>query len=99
MDNPTIQTDVAQILAEIKEELKTTNNRLSKIEITQAEIIGSINTSEEKLSGQIKSLDTKAEQLNIRVGSIEFAVRGVLVGLAIVVFGGFAMLFWMSNKS
>jgi hypothetical protein len=46
----------------------------------------------------IKALDVKTEQLNTRVGNVEFAVRGVLVGLTIVVFGGFAMLFWMSNK-
>ena len=87
MDNPTIQTDIAEVLSEIKQELKTTNVRLGKIEIGQTEI-----------KGEIKALDVKTEQLNTRVGNVEFAVRGVLVGLTIVIFGGFAMFFWMSNK-
>ena len=98
MNNPTIQTDIAEVLAEIRQELKITNNRLGKIEIGQAEIKGSLETVEQKLSGEIKVLDIKAEQVNIRVGNVEFAIRGVLIGLAVVVLGGFAMFFWMSNK-
>jgi peptidoglycan hydrolase CwlO-like protein len=98
MDNPTIQTDLAQVLSKLDakidkldekfdQQFDKLEERLSKLEIGQTEI-----------KGEIKALDVKTEQLNTRVGSIEFAVRGVLVGLAVVVFGGFAMLFWMSNK-
>ncbi len=109
MDNPTIQTDLAQVLNKldskieklsenIDHKLDKISDRLNKLETGQAEIKGSIETVEQKLSGQIKALDTKTEQLNIRVGNVEIAVRGVLIGLAIVVLGGFAMYFWMSNK-
>jgi tartrate dehydratase alpha subunit/fumarate hydratase class I-like protein len=98
MDNPTIQTDLAQVLSKLDAKIDKLDEkfdqkfdkleeRLSKLEIGQTEI-----------KGEIKALDVKTEQLNTRVGSIEFAVRGVLVGLAVVVFGGFAMLFLMSNK-
>ena len=88
MDNPIIQTDIAEILSEIKQELKTTNDRLGKIEIGQTEI-----------KGEIKALDVKTEQLNTRVGNVEFAVRGVLVGLTVVILGGFAMFFLMSRST
>ena len=54
------------------------SDRLNKLETGQAEIKGSIETVEQKLSGQIKALDTKTEQLNIRVGNVKFAVWEIL---------------------
>lgn len=113
MDNPTIQTDLAQILNRIESKIDRTDERLNKLEIGQVEIreklsgqinsldeklSGQINSLDEKLSGQIKALDTKTEQLNIRVGNVEFASRGILIGIAVVVLGGFGMFFWMANK-
>ena len=51
-----------------------------------------------KVEGKIDTLDIKIEQLNTRIGNVEFAVRGVLIGLAVVVLGGFARFFSMPNK-
>jgi Skp family chaperone for outer membrane proteins len=109
MENPTIQTDLAQILNKLESKIDKLDEKLdSKIDkldekidnlaLGQAEIKGDIKALDERLSGEIKTLDTKTEQLNIRIGNVEFASRGILIGIAIVVLGGFGMFFWMSNK-
>ena len=109
MDNPTIQTDLAQILNKLDGKIDRIDDRLGKLEIGQVEIKGEIKALDERLSGQIKALDerlsgeikaldTKTEQLNTRVGNVEFGIRGVLVGIAVTVLGGFAMFFWMASK-
>jgi hypothetical protein len=93
MTNPKIETDIAQILLEIKSEIKSLDSkieqrfdkvdeRLNKLEIGQADI-----------KGDIKSLDTKTEQLDKRIGNVEFANRGILVGLVVVILGGAVKLF------
>ncbi|MDJ0598270.1 MAG: DUF4164 domain-containing protein [Crocosphaera sp.] len=82
MTNPIIQTDLTEILGEIKEEIKTISDRLNKIEVGQAEI-----------KGEIKALDTKVEQLDKRVGNQEFTNRGILIGIVIVILGGVAKFF------
>lgn len=82
MTNPIIQTDLTEILGEIKEELKTISDRLNRIEVGQAEI-----------KGEIKALDTKVEQLDKRVGNQEFTNRGILIGIVIVILGGVAKFF------
>ena len=78
-------TDIKVSLAEVKGDLKTTDEKLS----------GQIKAVDEKLSGQIKALDTKVEQLDKRVGNQEFTNRGVLIGLIVVILGGAAKFFGM----
>ena len=56
MDNPVIQTDIAEVLGQINQKLDKIDNRLTKLEVGQAEI-----------KGDIKALDTKVEQLDKRV--------------------------------
>ncbi len=82
MTNPVIETDLTEILSEIKEDIKTISNRLNTIEVGQAEI-----------KGDIKALDTKVEQLDKRVGNQELTNRGILVGLVVIIFGGAAKVF------
>jgi hypothetical protein len=97
MTNPIIETDLAQILLEIKSDIKSLDSkfeqrfdkvdeRLNKIEIGQADI-----------KGDIKALDTKTEQLDKRIGNVEFANRGILIGLVVVIFGGVVKLFGAGN--
>ena len=93
MNNPVIQTDIAEVLGEIRQELKGINDRLGKLEVGQAKIEGKIDTLDERLSGQIKALDTKVQQLDKRVGNQEFTNRGVLIGLVVVILGGAAKFF------
>jgi hypothetical protein len=46
-----------------------------------------------KLSGEIKALDVKVEQLDKRIGNSELTNRGVLIGLIVVILGGAAKFF------
>ena len=59
MTNPVVQTDIAEVLGEIRQELKGIGDRLGKLEVGQAEIKGEIKAVDERLSGQIKNTDEK----------------------------------------
>ena len=87
MNNPKIEIDISEILQEIKTDQKKVLEEINNLKIGQSDI-----------RGDIKSLNTKTDQLEKRVGNVEFAVRGVLIGLLIVILGGFAMFFWMGSK-
>ena len=87
MTNPVIETDLTEILSEIKEDIKTISNRLNTIEVGQAEI-----------KGDLKALDTKVEQLDKRVGNQELTNRGILVGLVVIILGGAAKLFGLISN-
>ncbi len=80
MDNPVIQTDIADVLGQINQKLDRIDDRLGKLEVGQAEIKGDLKTVDERLSGQIKALDTKVDQLDKRVARAfpcAFRRRGV----------------------
>lgn len=98
MTNPIIETDLAKILekidskidkleSKIEQRFDKVDERLNKIEIGQAD-----------LKGDIKSLNTKTDQLDKRIGNVEFANRGILVALIVLILGGFVMYFWMASK-
>ena len=74
-----LQRDVTQKFDKIDE-------RLTKLEIGQAEL-------KAELKGDIKVLDEKIEGLTVRVGYQEFTNRGILIALVVAVLGGAAKLF------
>ena len=92
MTNSTIETDLAEILKEIKSDQKAILKEISDVKVELAEV-----------KGDIKSLDTKVEQLDKRIANQEFtpirgqANRGVLVGLILVMLGGLVKLFELWN--
>ncbi len=86
MTNPTIETDLAEILKEIKSDQKAILKEISDVKVELAEV-----------KGDIKSLDTKVEQLDKRIANQEFTNRGVLVGLILVMLGGLVKLFELWN--
>jgi predicted nuclease with TOPRIM domain len=104
MDNPTVQTDLGEILKEIKSDQKA---MLEEIRSGQKEILtevnslkvsletvkGDIKALDNRLSGEIKTLDAKVEQLDKRIGNSELTNRGVLIGLIVVILGGAAKFF------
>ncbi len=73
MTNPVVQTDIAEFLGEIRQELKSINNRLGKLEVGQAEIKGDIKAIDERLSGQIKNTD---EKLSGQIKTLDEKVSG-----------------------
>ncbi|MGV2829315.1 hypothetical protein [Myxosarcina sp. GI1(2024)] len=59
MTNPVVQTDIAEILSEVRQELRGINDRLGRLEVGQAKIEGKIEAVDERLGGQIETLDQK----------------------------------------
>jgi hypothetical protein len=54
MNNPIIEIDLGQILSEIKQELKSINDRLNKLEVGQGRIEEKLN-SQEKIAEEVKT--------------------------------------------
>ncbi len=109
MTNPKIETDLAQILLEIKSDIKDfkkdvdgkldkLSEDVSSLKVCQAEIKGDIKTLDEKISGQKEALDTKSDQLEKRISNQEFFTRIIGGGLLVSILGGIVSLFWMANK-
>ncbi len=97
MDNPVIQTDIAEILKDLQSGQKEILKEISNIKVAVEEVKGDIKTLEAEVKGDIKSLDTKVEQLDKRIANQEFTNRGVLVGLILVILGGAVKLFELGN--
>jgi hypothetical protein len=70
----------------MNERFDKVEDRLTKVEIGQAEL-------KAELKGDIKVLDEKIEGLTVRVGYQEFTNRGILIALVVAVLGGGAKLF------
>lgn len=68
MTNPTIEIDIAEILKDLQSGQKEILKEISNVKVSQ-----------EAIKGDIKALDTKIEQLDKRIGNVEFANRGILI--------------------
>ena len=66
---------------------------ISDLKIELTEVKGDIETLDEKLSGQITTLDTKVEQLDKRIVNQEFINRSVLIGLILAFVGSVVSMF------
>ena len=104
MSNETVTYSLEAILTRIESKIDKIDERLTKLEIGQAELKaelkGDIKVLDEKieglkgeLKGDIKVLDEKIEGLTARVGYQEFTNRGILIALVVAVLGGAAKLF------
>lgn len=98
MSNIQLETDLAEILKEIKSDQKKLLEEVNDLKLGQAKIEGKISAVDEKLSGQIKALDTKVEQLDKRISNSEFTNRGILIGLIVVILGGAAKFFGLMGN-
>ncbi|MDB9395680.1 DUF4164 domain-containing protein [Microcystis aeruginosa] len=86
MSNETVTYSLEAILTRIESKIDKIDERLTKLEIGQAEL-------KAELKGDIKVLDEKIEGLTTRVGYQEFTIRGILIALVVAVLGGAAKLF------
>jgi uncharacterized phage infection (PIP) family protein YhgE len=59
MTNPTIETDLGQLLGQINQKLEKISDDVSQLKVGQARLEGKIETVDERLSGQIKAVDEK----------------------------------------
>lgn len=89
MNNPKIETDIAEILQKLNEKFDKIDERFQKID----ERFNRLEIGQAEIKGKIEALDTKVEQLNIRIGNVEFSSRGILIGIGVVILGGLAMVF------
>lgn len=88
MDNPTIQTDIAEILKDLQQGQKEIFKEVSDVKINL-----------ETVKGNIKALDTKVEQLDKRIANQKFLNRGVFIGLLLALLGGIINAFGWIPKS
>ena len=93
MSNETVTYSLETVHKEIKDSIKEVNHkadrieqRLTKLEIGQAELKGEIKALDERLS-------TKIDGLTARVAYQEFTNRGILIALVVAILGGAAKLF------
>ncbi len=93
MSNETVICSLETVLKEIKDSIKEVNHkadridqRLTKLEIGQAELKGEIKALDERLS-------TKIDGLTARVAYQEFTNRGILIALVVAILGGAAKIF------
>lgn len=86
MNNPIIQTDLADILTEIRNDQKKLLEKVNQLEIGQTAINGHLTNLDSKLSGKIDVLDRKivgqkdvaaktSARLEKRIGNQEFSNR------------------------
>jgi septal ring factor EnvC (AmiA/AmiB activator) len=106
MTNPTIQTDIAEILKEIKsdqkamlEEMRSGQKEILKEVSSVKEKVNHLEVSLEAVKGDIKALNTQVDQLDKRISNSELTNRGVLIGLIVVILGGAAKFFGFVNNS
>jgi outer membrane murein-binding lipoprotein Lpp len=88
-----IESDLKDILIKFDQKLDKLSSDLTDLRVGQARLEGKIEAVDEKLSGQIKTLDAKVDQLDKRIGNSELTNRGILIGLVVIIFGGAAKLF------
>ena len=90
MSNETLTYSLEAILTRIESKIDRIDERLTKLEIGQAELKaelkGDIKALDERLTAEIKGLTT-------RVGYQEFTNRGILIAFVVAVLGGAAKLF------
>ena len=86
MSNETVTYSLEAILTRIESKIDKIDERLTNVEIGQAEL-------KAELKGDIKVLDGKIEGLTVGVAYQEFTNRGILIALVVAVLGGAAKLF------
>ena len=77
-----VESDLKDILNRIDTKLDKLSEDVTELKVSLAEV-----------KGGIKTLDTKVEGLDKRVGNQEFTNRGVLIGLIVVILVGAAKFF------
>ena len=90
MSNETVSYSLESVLTRIESKIDKIDERLTKLEIGQAELKG-------ELKGDIKALDerltTEIKGLTARIAYQEFTNRGILIALVVAILGGAAKLF------
>ena len=84
MSKPVTQSELTQVLGEIRDGFKTVSDRFNKLEVGQAEIKGEMKAIDEKLSGQIQAVD---ERLTGQIQAIDGRLTGKIEALDVKLSG------------
>ena len=103
MTNPKIEVDIAEVFGEIRQELKSINDRLNKIEVGQVELKANQDNIKEQLSeikgSQKAQISEIKEQLSEIKGSQKAQIWTLIGILATAIMGilvaGGRILFFM----
>jgi hypothetical protein len=90
MAGETVTYSLEAVLTRIEGKIDKIDERLTKLEIGQAEIKGEIKALDERLTTEIKGLTA-------RVAYQEFTNRGILIALVVVILGGAAKFLGFIN--
>jgi phage host-nuclease inhibitor protein Gam len=97
MPNPTVEIKLEDVLVSIQKDLKEIRDDLTDLKVNQArmeeKLSGQIQTLDQKLSGQNKALDEKVTGLSKRLENQEFVNRGILTALVVTLIAGAAKYF------
>ncbi len=99
MNEPvTVTYSIEEVLKGIEDKFKKIDDKLDTIQKDVTDLKVGQARLEEKLTGDIKTLDTKIEAIGKRLDYQEFINRGVLIGLIVALLGGLAKMFgWIGN--
>ena len=86
MTNPKIEFDLADVLNKLDSKIDKLDGKIDHIQNEVSEI-----------KGEIKAFNVKVDQLEKRIGNVEFASRGILIGIGVVILGGLAMVFGLGK--
>ncbi|MGL6343754.1 MAG: hypothetical protein ACRC80_32000 [Waterburya sp.] len=78
MTNPTIETDLGQLLGQINQKLEKISDDVSQLKVGQARLEGKIEAVDEKLSGQIKAVD---EKLSGQITAVDERLSGQITAV------------------
>ena len=96
---PTItESDLKELKDLITNGFSRLDNEITGLKISQERLSGQINSLDEKLTGKINVLDEKITGLGKRLEFQEFINRSILGSLIIIVLGGAAKYFWFMPK-
>ena len=97
MPPTTVEIKLEDILVSIQKDLKEIRDDLTDIKVSQArmeeKLSGQIQTLDEKLSGQISVVEEKVTGLGKRLDFQEFVNRGILTALIVALIAGAAKYF------
>jgi peptidoglycan hydrolase CwlO-like protein len=85
-----IEGKIDSLQRDVNQKFDKIDERLTKLEIGQAEIKGKIKALDERLTTEIKGLSA-------RVAYQEFTNRGILIALVVVILGGAAKFLGFIN--
>ena len=96
---PTVtESDLKELKDLITNGFSRLDAEITGLKISQERLSGQITSLDEKLTGKINVLDEKITGLGKRLEFQEFINRSILGGLIIIVLGGAAKYFWFFPK-